>query len=86
MRSFLSQSQILYYQKDGYVLVENFVTEEELSFWRQAVTEAMEQRGGKKMPDSDTKIGKDDGINKDSDYYGKVFDQMPNLWKINVLA
>ncbi len=86
MKTLLTQSQILSYQQDGYVLVENFVTEEELSFWRQAVTEAIEQRGGKKMPKCDTKIGVDDGINKDSDYYGKVFDQMPNLWQTNVLA
>ncbi len=35
------------------------------------------------MPNSDTKIGEDDGINKDSDYYGKVFDQMLNLWQTN---
>ncbi len=35
------------------------------------------------MPGSDAKIGEDDGINKDSDYYGKVFDQMLNLWQTN---
>ena len=68
MKTLLTRSQLLSYQEDGYVLVENFLTEEELSFWRQAVTEAIEQRGGRKMPDRDTKIGEDDGINKDSDY------------------
>ncbi len=73
MKTLLTQSQLLSYQVDGYVLVENFLTEEELSFWRQAVTEAIEQRAGRKMPDRDTKIGEDDGINKDSDYYGKLF-------------
>ena len=50
---------------------------------REAVTEAIEQRGGRKMPNSDTKVGEDDGINKDTDYYGKVFDQMLNLWQTN---
>jgi len=83
VKTLLTQSQILSYQQDGYVLVENFLTEEELSFWRQAVTEAIEQRAGRKMPNSDTKIGEDDGINKDRDYYGKVFDQMLNLWQTN---
>ncbi len=83
MKSLLSQSQIQSYQKEGYLLVENFLTEEELSFWRQAVTEAIEQRAGRKLPNSDTKIGEDDGINKDSDYYSKVFDQMLNLWQTN---
>ena len=43
----------------------------------------MEQRDGRKFPNSDTKVGEDDGINKDSDYYGKVFDQMLNLWQTN---
>ena len=35
------------------------------------------------MPGSDKKIGEDDGINKESDYFGKVFDQMINIWQTN---
>jgi len=81
MRSKITQQQIQSYQENGYLLVEDFLNEDELAFWREAVTEAIEQRGGKKLPNSDIKIGEDDGINKDSDYYGKVFDQMLNLWQ-----
>ena len=51
--------------------------------WREAVAEAVAQRSGRKMPHSETKVGEDDGINKESDYYGKVFDQMLNLWQTN---
>ena len=83
MNSTLTAEQIAKYQKDGYLLVENFLSPQELDFWRQAVTEAIEERGGKKLPYGDLKVGDDDGINKDSDYYGKVFDQMLNLWQTN---
>jgi phytanoyl-CoA hydroxylase len=83
MKTALSQDQIQSYRQQGYLLVEGFLNEEELSFWRLAVTEAIGQRGGRKMPGHDTKVGEDDGINKESDYFGKVFDQMLNLWQTN---
>jgi len=83
MNTQLTEEQIRAYQRDGYVVIENFLTEEELASWRAAVKEAVEERGGRKMPESDTKVGEDDGINKDSEYYGKVFDQMLNLWQTN---
>ena len=83
MKTLLSQQQIQSYQQDGFLLVEDFLDHEALSFWRQAVTEAIEQRGGQKMPGSDIKVGEEDGINEDSDYYSKVFDQLLNLWQTN---
>ena len=83
MRSILDDQQIHSYRENGYLLIENFLSPEELSVWRAAVNEAMTTRGGRKMPFSDTKVGEDDGINKESDYYGKVFDQMLNLWQTN---
>ena len=81
MKTFLGESQIESYQKEGYLFIDNFLTADELSLWRQSVTEAIDQRNGRKMPGSDTKIGEDDGINKENDYYSKVFDQMLNLWQ-----
>ena len=83
MNTLLTASQLQSYRQDGYLLVDNFLTAEELTHWRQAVSEAIEQRNGRKMPHSDTKLGEDDGINKESDYYGKVFDQLLNLWQTN---
>ena len=35
------------------------------------------------MPGIDIKVGEDDGINEDSDYFSKVLDQMLNLWQTN---
>ena len=83
MKSQLTQSQIQSYRQDGFVVVEDLLDPDELSFWREAVTEATEQRGGRKFPGEEIKTGEDDGINKDAEYYGKVFDQMINLWQTN---
>ncbi|MEP6949679.1 MAG: phytanoyl-CoA dioxygenase family protein [Ginsengibacter sp.] len=44
---------------------------------------AVKERAGKKIPGKDIIIGEDDGINEDADYYGKVFDQLLNLWQTN---
>ncbi len=83
MNTNLSQQQIDTYRENGYVVIENFLDQTELSLWRDAVTEAIVERDGRKMPGSTIKVGDDDGINKDSDYYAKVFDQMLNLWQTN---
>jgi phytanoyl-CoA hydroxylase len=83
MNSELTESQIGFYQENGYVVIEDFLSPEELEIWRTAVTEALIQRNGQKMPGKDIKIGESDGINKDADYYNNVFDQLLNLWQTN---
>ena len=83
MKTQISRQQIEDYRKNGFLLIEDFLDKEELTFWREAVSEALEERGGRKLPGKDTKTGEDDGINKDADYFGKVFDQMLNLWQTN---
>ncbi|MGV8879177.1 MAG: phytanoyl-CoA dioxygenase family protein [Sphingobacteriaceae bacterium] len=83
MKSELTSAQIQSYQENGYLLVEDFLNIQELEHWRSAVNEAVQGRNGRKFPGTETKIGEDDGINKDADYYGKVFDQLLNLWQTN---
>lgn len=83
MKTLLTPKQIESFQNNGFLLIEDFLDQEELTFWRLAVSEAIEQRNGQKMPGSQVKVGEDDGINEDSDYYAKVFDQMLNLWQTN---
>ena len=83
MRTDLSKHELAFYRQYGYVLIEDFLDGDELQHWRDAVSAAILERGGRKLPGSDTKTGEDDGINKDSDYYGKVFDQLINLWQTN---
>jgi len=83
MKTQITPQQIEEYRKHGFLLIEDFLDKEELALWRESVTEALEQRGGRKLPGKETKTGEDDGINKDADYFGKVFDQMLNLWQTN---
>src|ERR1700761_5702462 len=83
MKTQITEQQIADYRENGFLLIEDFLNKEELETWRAAVTEALEERGGRKLPGKETKTGEDDGINKDADYFGKVFDQMLNLWQTN---
>jgi len=79
----LSEEQILGYRENGFIVLDNFLSAEELADWRKTVMEATGERAGKKMPGKDIKIGDDDGINEDAGYFGKVFDQLINLWQTN---
>ncbi|MHB8578263.1 MAG: phytanoyl-CoA dioxygenase family protein [Ignavibacteriaceae bacterium] len=83
MKSKLAKKQIQFFQENGYLLVKDFLNPDELALWRESVSEAVEQRGGRKWPGTEIKTGEDDGINKDAEYYGKVFDQVLNLWQTN---
>ena len=79
----LSKEQVYEYQANGCLVVEDFLSADELEEWRSAVMEAVTERNGRKMPGKETMIGEDDGINEDAAYFGKVFDQLLNLWQTN---
>jgi integrase len=65
MKSDLSLQDIEQYQKNGFLVIEDFLSEDELEFWRAALDEAMSKRGGNKMPDRKKVYGKGDaGIDK----------------------
>ncbi|MCD2424538.1 phytanoyl-CoA dioxygenase family protein [Niabella pedocola] len=83
MKNELSQEQIGYYQENGFIVIDDFLSPEELQEWREAVTEAIAERNGIKIPGQDIKVGMDDGINEDAEYFSKVFDQLLNLWQTN---
>ena len=83
MKCELSIEQIQFFQSNGFIVIEDFLSPEELTKWREAVTEAIKERNGVKIPGKELKVGMDDGINKDSEYYSKVFDQLLNLWQTN---
>jgi phytanoyl-CoA hydroxylase len=83
MKHLPTSEQITFYRSNGFVIIEDFLTPQELEHWRKAVIHAVEERAGKKMPGKDIRIGDDDGINEDASYYGKVFDQLLNLWQTN---
>ncbi len=81
MHTQITQQQKEFYDDNGFVIVEDFLNQEELEHWRIVVTEAVEQRGGKKFPNRSTEVGEEDSINEDADYFGNVFDQLLNLWQ-----
>lgn len=81
MRNDLTQDQIAQYRHDGFLVIENFLSAEELEFWRTALNEAIEKRNGNKMPDRKEVYGKGDA--DDKSYYDNVFDQLINLWVDN---
>jgi phytanoyl-CoA hydroxylase len=83
MNATLTPEQIATYQRDGFVVIEDFLSPDELTEWREAVADAVRERNGQKMPGRVEKVGEDDGNNKEPDYFGKVFDQLLNLWQTN---
>ena len=81
MNYHVDEDQVQFFKKNGFLVVEDFLSAEELEHWRKTVMNAVHKRAGQKMPGKDLKTGESDGINEDADYYGKVFDQLLNLWQ-----
>ncbi|MES2110976.1 MAG: phytanoyl-CoA dioxygenase family protein [Bacteroidota bacterium] len=77
----VNKEQIKFYNDNGFVVIDDFLSPDELTHWREAVDNAVRNRAGQKMPGKDIKVGESDGINEDAAYYGKVFDQLLNLWQ-----
>lgn len=73
MNTDLSPEQVASYQENGFIVIDDFLTDDELQHWRTYVDEAIEQRADRKLAD---------GRMRDGDaYYDKVFVQRINLWQ-----
>ncbi len=72
MHSELTAEQIASYQDNGFIVIDNFLTPDELETWRQYVDEAVADRADRKLADGRLRSG--------DDYYDKVFVQRINLW------
>ncbi len=73
MNTTITEAQIEHYQDNGFVVIDNFLTDDELETWRTYVDEAVNQRADRKLAD---------GTMRDGDaYYDKVFVQRINLWQ-----
>ncbi|MCF7818496.1 MAG: phytanoyl-CoA dioxygenase family protein [Kiritimatiellales bacterium] len=83
MKTELAPSQIEQYRNDGFIVIEDFLNPGELADWRTTVDQAVAERAGHKLPGRMGLTGEDDGLNPDTDYYGKVFAQLINLWQTN---
>ncbi len=77
----ITPQDIANYQENGFLIIDDFLDSKELEIWRNAVDHALKNRAGRKFPHSEIKTGESDGINDDAGgYFGKVFDQVINLW------
>jgi ectoine hydroxylase-related dioxygenase (phytanoyl-CoA dioxygenase family) len=80
MRTELSQREIEDYQEKGFVVVEDFLTGEELERWREVVDGAVAAR-------KDLKLSNREGDSRNwragDSYYDQVFVQRINLWQDN---
>ena len=81
MNHLITEDYIRNYRKNGFVVIEDFLDEAELDYWRTSITQALKDRNGLKIPGKPGNIDEGDGINEDADYYTKVFDQSINLWQ-----
>ncbi|WP_114938814.1 phytanoyl-CoA dioxygenase family protein [Mucilaginibacter endophyticus] len=81
MKNELSQQQVAQYRHDGFLVIEDFLSTDELALWREALDAAVAKRNGNKMPDRKEVYGK--GDDADKAYYDNVFDQLINLWQDN---
>ena len=77
----IDKNQVDFFQENGFIIIEDFLSPYELAHWRTIVMYAVSKRNGRKMPDKEVKTGEEDGINEDAAYFGKVFDQLLNLWQ-----
>lgn len=72
MNHTITDEQIQFYQDNGFVVIHDFLDEDELETWRQYVGEAVANRGKRKLADGSS-------IEEDN-YYARVFTQRINLW------
>ena len=79
MNTQISNSQIEFYQKNGFLVVDNLLDDEELDTWRAALATAIEQHIAKNAERGSSTFHNQ---NRDS-YYKDVFVQCVNLWKTN---
>ena len=73
MNTQLTSDQIVFYRKNGFLIIDDFLASSELSLWQNAVDEAVAQHVNR--PDTHHNQRGEDG------YYKNVFVQCVNLWK-----
>ena len=79
MKTALTTQQIEAYQSEGWLIIEDFLTPDELQEMCAAVDEAVGQMGRNRIAGEGNKA-KSEEVNE---YYDRVFLQRVNLWKIN---
>ncbi len=78
MNTQVTAQQIAFYQDNGFLILENFLTPAEVEEIIAAVSEAVSQMGKQKVAGDGNKE-----LVEGESFYDKVFVQRLNLWKIN---
>ena len=78
MNTDLTQEQIDFYQENGYIVIDDFLTPEELETWRRQVDDAVAQRAG--LITAGGTRASELVIDEESSYWDKVFVHRQNLW------
>src|SRR5579859_3533607 len=73
MKTTLTSDQIDTYHQDGFLVIPDFLSDEELATWRQTVGDAVARREDRRLARSDERSG--------DSYYDNVFIQRVNLWQ-----
>lgn len=87
MRTDVTADQVAFYRENGYLVIPEVLDVAELEQWRDAVDEAVAERGDKTFAEATglnaerPKI--DDGHDEDTEFYNNVFTQRVNLWQTN---
>ena len=76
MKNELTQEQIDFYQENGYIIIEDFLSPAELETWRQRVDDAVARRGNRKLADR----SEVDDESEEGKYRRLRFVQRLNLW------
>ena len=76
MKTDLTREQVEGYRENGFIVIEDFLSAQELETWRNAVEEAVAERGRLRI------LGREP-ISDDETYYNNVFVQRVNLWQDN---
>ena len=72
MKHELTETQITSYREKGFLLIDDFLGQDEIKVWRCAVDEAIEQRAGRRLP-----YDKHGTVTAGNEH---VFTQRVNLW------
>jgi phytanoyl-CoA hydroxylase len=82
MRTAVSQDQVNRYQEDGFLIVRNFLSEDERAELINAITVCVKDYADTRIIGDDRIEGSKYNPNKD-DFYSNVFLQKVNMWKVN---
>jgi ectoine hydroxylase-related dioxygenase (phytanoyl-CoA dioxygenase family) len=82
----VSDAEREFYADNGYLVLENLLSDDELQQWRSAVDEAVSQRGEQRFSfknDAALSVAAGTEAADERQYYDRVFTQRVNLWQTN---